>query len=323
MEKKIVAGAGDADQRLDKFLLSRLPQYSRAFLKEQIKQGNIFVNDKVAKPSYELKENDEVIFALPDQPEAKLVPNPDIKLNVIFEDENILVIDKPAGLSVHPRMDKSLRPVPIETKNTLVSGLLAAYPAVANVGDNPAVRPGLVHRLDKDTSGVMIIAKNQNAFEWLKHQFQNHQVAKKYVALVHGQLKEKQGEIKCFLKRSPDPTKQQVAKEGREAISEYKVIKEFKDYTLLEVVPKTGRFHQIRVQLAWLGHPVVGDQKYGPPKADQKPVGLTRQFLHAQELTVMLPASPTGGPDGQKRLFKAPLPPDLADVLQGLEKSQS
>lgn len=312
MKKKIVAEAKDASQRLDKFLLSRLPQYSRAFLKEQIKQGNIFVNGKAAKPSYKLKENDEVLLALPEQPAAKLAPNPDIKLKIIYENDNVLVIDKPAGLTVHPRMDKGLRPVPAEIKNTLVSGLIAKYPKMISVGDNPLVRPGLVHRLDKDTSGVMIIAKNQAAFEWLKQQFQKRLAAKKYLALVHGHLKETSGQIKCFLKRSPDPTKQQVASKGREAISSYKVLKGLKDYSLIEVAPKTGRFHQIRAQMAWLGHPVVGDTKYGGSR--QKPTNLTCQFLHAAELTIALP-------DGHEKTFNASLPDDLDDILTGLEKN--
>ncbi|HCX27597.1 MAG TPA: hypothetical protein DHI91_00455 [Candidatus Portnoybacteria bacterium] len=349
MKKKIVAGTEDIGQRLDKFLLSRFSQYSRAFLKEQIKQGNIFihpvrsrptkpdiyqpkpqakslhktgakikhertsagVNGVMVKPSYLLREGDEILFMLPDKPENKLTPNPDIKLSVIYEDNNVLVIDKPAGISVHPRMDKVLQPVPAETQNTLVSGLIAYCPELASVGDNPLARPGLVHRLDKDTSGVMIIAKNQAAFTWLKNQFQKRLTAKKYLALVHGHLKETNGQIKCFLKRSPDPTKQQVASEGREAISDYKVLKEFKDYSLVEARPKTGRFHQIRVQLAYLGHPVVGDTKYGGGR--QKPTNLTRQFLHAVELEITLP-------DGQKRLFASPLPADLNKVIEALEK---
>ena len=370
MKQKITVRDIDVGQRLDKFLLSHLPQYSRAFLKEQIKQGNIFVypersrevNGITVKPSYVLQAGDEVLFTLPEQPEKILVPNPDIKLDVIYEDDNVLVIDKPAGLSVHPRMDKSLRPVSTETKNTLVSSLIAYYPELADVGDNPLVRPGLVHRLDKDTSGVMIIAKNQTAFEWLKQQFKGHLAAKKYLALVHGHLKEKEGRIKCFLKRSPDPTKQQVASyepllpsdegrvgwgdegipnttpsqsppqlrgrgKAREAISDYKVIKEFKDYSFIEVAPKTGRFHQIRAQFAWLGHPVVGDTKYGGNR--QKPEGLERQFLHAEELAITLPASlasleprrsgPTGGPNGQKKTFNASLPDDLRAILEALE----
>jgi 23S rRNA pseudouridine1911/1915/1917 synthase len=314
MKQKIIAGAGDAGQRLDKFLLSHFPQYSRAFLKEQIKQGIFLIGGKKVKPSYVLRQGDTVAlapgFKLPEV--AKLIPNPEIKINIIYENTDVVVIDKPAGISVHPRQNKNLEPIPRGVRNTLVNGLLARWPEMANVGDLPSVRPGLVHRLDKDTSGVIIIVKNQAAFEWLKKQFQGHLVTKKYLALVHGRLKEKTGEIKCFLKRSPDPTKQQVASEGREAISQYKAIEEFKNYSLLEVIPKTGRFHQIRAQLAWLGHPVVGDQKYGSPRMGQKPTGLTRQFLHAAELEIMLL-------DGRKRLFKAPLAPDLAATLTTLD----
>jgi len=330
MEQKIAVSASDKEQRLDKFISSKFSQFSRAFLKEQIKQGNFLVNDRKVKPSYVLRQGDQVAlapgFKLSASPAggpgtASLIPNPDIKLSVIYEDDNTVVIDKPAGISVHPRQNKNCQPIPKGVRNTLANGLLARWPEMAQVGDLPAVRPGLVHRLDKDTSGVMIIAKNQKTFEWLKQQFQKRLVAKKYLALVHGQLKEKSGQIKCFLRRSPNPTKQQVANEGREAISDYKVIKQFKNYSLIEVRPETGRFHQIRVQFAWLGNPVVGDTKYGPPKARQKPSNLNRQFLHASELEILLPPSSTNETSNQKKTFNVPLPADLQALLKALEKT--
>ena len=363
MEKKFTVPSSYEGQRLDKFLLSHFPQYSRAYLKKQIKQGNFLVNDKKVKPFYEMREGDTVAFApgfsLPDA--AKILPNPDIKLNIIFEDDDVIVINKPAGLSVHPRQDKNGLPLLSEIDSTLVSGLLAYYPAIANVEDtsdhpNPPqpprkggsnasnspplggvrgdfnfinIRPGIVHRLDKDTSGVMIIAKNQTAFDWLKKQFKKRQTNKTYLALVHGKLKNKEGEIKTLLARATsDPTKQKViplinadlkmpridaeiGTKGKEAITQYKVIKEFKNYSLLEVHPKTGRLHQIRAHLAHLGHPVVDDKKYGNKRLPILP-GLTRQFLHAKELKITLA-------DGQKKVFSAPLPADLNGILQTLE----
>jgi 23S rRNA pseudouridine1911/1915/1917 synthase len=186
------------------------------------------------------------------------------------------------------------------------------------------VRPGIVHRLDKDTSGVMIIAKNQKSFDWLKKQFKDRQANKKYLALVSGRLEEKEGQVKTLLQRaSSDPTRQKVSiGDGKESLTLYKVIKEFKNYSLLEVSPKTGRLHQIRVHLAYLGHPVAGDAKYGPRlrqgfggQGKHLPIlpGLGRQFLHATELDVTLP-------DGQKQVFAAPLPEDLEKVLKNLLK---
>jgi len=349
MKSESNISAKEANQRLDKFLSQKFSQYSRAYLKEQIKAGVVLVDDKIVKPSYVLREGDLVAFApeFTAPNEQKILPNPEIKLDIIYEDGDALVINKPAGLSVHPRQDKNGRPLAGEVNNTLISGLLARYPAIATIGDSPALRPGLVHRLDKDTSGVMIVAKNQTSFDWLKKQFQERKVAKKYLALVVGRPKEKQGVMKNLLMRSAsDPTKQKVlsyksplpSDEGRagwgdekisnttpsqsppqlrwrrisEAITQYKIFKEFKNFTLIEARPKTGRLHQIRVQFAALGLPVAGDAKYGSRQRPCPP-GLARQFLHAQKLKITLP-------DGSKKAFSSPLPPDLTKVLKGLAR---
>jgi len=351
------------NQRLDKYLQQKYPNLSRAYIKEQIQLGNFLINGKLVKPSYLLRQEDTVAlapgFKLPEA-ENKILPNPKIKLHIIFENDDVLVTDKPAGLSAHPRQDKNGLPLTEEIESTLVSGLLAHHPAIANVGDFitspqssplkgeeekiisiqsppfeggekegvifPLLRPGIVHRLDKDTSGVMIIAKNQTSFVWLKKQFKERLVSKKYLALVHGCPKDKQGVIKTLLARAKNnPTKQKISTtEGKEAITEYQVIKEFKDYSLIEARPKTGRLHQIRVHLAHLGHPIAGDAKYGPAKlasshaqrgGDKQlsaSLGLTRQFLHAQELEIVLP-------NQIKKTFIAPLPPDLENVLQNIK----
>ncbi|MEK7160705.1 MAG: RluA family pseudouridine synthase [Patescibacteria group bacterium] len=286
--------------------------------KQSTSNSDLRLSGAGVKPSYILREGDIVVFALgfvlPDA--VIILPNPAIKLNVIYEDADVLVINKPAGLSVHPRQDKNGLPLLPEINSTLVSGLLAYYSAIASVGDNPLFRPGLVHRLDKDTSGVMIIAKNQRSFDWLKAQFKEHQTAKKYIALTHGLFKEKQGVIKTILARAKNnPTKQKIsAKEGKEAVTEYRVIKEFKSYSLIEAQPKTGRLHQIRVHLAHLGHSIVGDVKYGL-KNEIKLAGLDRQFLHAKELKIILL-------DNKENTFVAPLPDDLLGVLQALEKNK-
>lgn len=321
--------------RLDKYLTNKYPNLSRVYIKNQINLGHFLISGKKVKPSYLLREGDFVAFApgftLPDT--AQILPNPNIKLKIIYEDNDVIVIDKPAGLSVHPRQDKNGLPLLSEIDSTLVSGLLTYYPAIATIGDPstssgqaPLLRPGLVHRLDKDTSGVMIIAKNQNSFDWLKKQFKERLTTKKYLALVHGRLKKKQGEIKNLLTRATEnPTKQKVSKEGKEAITQYKVIEEFKNYSFIEATPQTGRLHQIRVHLAHLGHPVAGDAKYGdkrlpilpglsrPLTPERSNGGRARQFLHAASLEITLL-------NGERKTFQAPLPNELLAVLSPLEK---
>jgi len=326
-------------QRIDKYLMEKYPNLSRAYIKRQIKLGNILVGKEKVKPSYNLREGDLVGFApgFAFPAETKIQPNPEIKPKIIYENNNVIVIDKPAGISVHPRQTKTGAPIEKEKNNTLVSGLLAYYPPLAGVGDPSTgsgqapleIRPGIVHRLDKDTSGVMIVAKNQNSFDWLKKQFQERKVQKKYVALIFGCPRENQGVIKTYLTRSEtEPSKQKVIsgtdiviprRSEREAITEYKVTEKFKDFCLIEATPKTGRLHQIRVQFAWLDHPVAGDTKYGR-KDTPAPAGLKRQFLHAAELEITLPASPAGGLNGEKKTFFSPLPPELNEVLKGLKK---
>lgn len=312
-------------KRIDKFILDNNPQLTRAYIKEQIKLGNILINSKRVKPSYQMHLDDLVSFAsgFKLSESGKIHPNPDIKLKIIYEDADVIAIDKPAGLTVHPRQTKTGAPIAKELNNTLVSALLAYYPPLASVGDNPAIRPGIVHRLDKDTSGVMIVAKNQKSFEWLKKQFKERKVEKKYIALISGCPKENQGALKTYLTRSAtEPSKQKVVsrtdkiiprENEREAITEYRVTQKFRDYCLIEAVPKTGRLHQIRVQFAWLGHPVAGDTKYGR-KDTPAPPGLKRQFLHAAELEITLP-------NGEKKTFSSTLPDDLSAFLEKLEKT--
>jgi len=249
--------------------------------------------------------------------QIKLEPDSSIPLDVIYEDKNIIVLNKQAGISVHPSVN--------EPRGTLVNALIARYPEIKNVGDPPTnpgqenLRPGIVHRLDKDTSGLLVIAKNQEAFEFLKKEWQEGKVVKKYLALVWGHPKEK-GEIVSELARSPKdfrrrmvvkPEKQKNKEiKGKLAITGYKVIKKFRDFSLVEVCPKTGRMHQIRVHMASLGYPVAGDKIYGGKK--KNPEGLTRQFLHAFYLRFSL----YGGP----LAFEADLPADLKQVIAKLDE---
>jgi len=310
--------------RLDQFLVKKFPQYSRAYLKKQIRAGNILVNGKIVKPAYLLKENDKIEIKIPKIPELKILPNPEIKIKIIYEDNDVIVIEKPAGIAVHPRQTKTGAPLINELNSTLVSGLIALYPLLANVGDNPKIRPGIVHRLDKDTSGLMVVAKNNFAFDWLKKQFKERKVIKEYLALVVGKLKEKRGIITKSISRAKDFRKRTTLlsritpnilrgfSQKKEAETYYKTIKEFKDYTLIKAKPKTGRTHQIRVHLASIGHPIAGDKLYGF-KRQKKPMGLERQFLHASYLKFSTP-------NGKILEFKSKLPKDLKEVVLTLSK---
>jgi len=216
-----------------------------------------------------------------------------MQIQIIYEDDDLAVIDKPAGLLVHPVKDE---------KNTLLDFLKIKYPDIR-----------LVHRLDRDTSGLMVVAKNQNTYEWLKSQFLNRQIKKKYLALVHGISKDKKGIITKSIsksrKRGGSQTTMPIGKK-REAITRYEVIKEFPDYSLLEVSPETGRTHQIRVHLASIGHPITGDEKY-KFKRQKELAGLTRQFLHASYLQFALPG-------GKIMEFESELPEELNKILKNI-----
>jgi len=233
------------------------------------------------------------------------------KIKIIYQDKDILVVDKPAGLTVHP-----IKP---GQSNTLVNQLLIQFPEIKNIGDPSTnsgqenLRPGIVHRLDKDTSGLMIIARNNQAFNFLKEQFAQRKVVKKYLALVFGKVKDKKGIIAKSISLSKKDYKKRSAlldEKSRKALTEYRVLKTFKDYTLLEVFPKTGRTHQIRIHLASIGHPIVGDKQY-KFKRQTSPKKLSRQFLHASVLKFKLL-------NGKMIEFKSELPDDLEEVLNFL-----
>ena len=240
---------------------------------------------------------------------------------IIYRDKNLLALNKPAGLLVHGIAGN-------QKEASLADWLLKHYPEVRTVGDDPVNRPGIVHRLDRDTSGVLLAALNQETFDYLKALFQKHLVQKTYLALVHGEVKEKSGSINKPIGLKSGSTKRSVhgGKMKKEAITEYKVIKFFKlkgeDFTLLSVSPKTGRTHQIRVHLAAIGHPVAGDKLYGGKRKMRG--GLNRHFLHAQSIEFTLPSSPPGrtggqglyGQGGERIKFEADLPADLKSFLE-------
>jgi 23S rRNA pseudouridine1911/1915/1917 synthase len=289
--------AGERDVRLDKYVCQQLPELSRARVQKLIADGRITVNGQPARPGLKLNTGDRLKVAIPPTPPEQLLPEA-VPLDIIYEDDDLLVVDKPAGLTVHP--------TPGHTSHTLVNALLAHFPHLADIGD--WLRPGIVHRLDKDTSGLMLVAKNSKAQADLIGQFKSHSVTKAYLVLVKGRLTPENGIIEAAIGRDPRHRQRMaVVAGGREARTEYQVIKYIGDYTLLEVRPETGRTHQIRVHLGAIGFPVVGDKVYGV----RSPF-LSRQFLHACRLGFSLPST------GEYVEFKSALPADLERALEDI-----
>jgi 23S rRNA pseudouridine1911/1915/1917 synthase len=282
------------DVRLDKYLTQVMPQFSRAHLQRLIEQGYILVNGQRAKASQKLSKRDSLTVELPPAPGH---PLPElIPLTVIYEDEAIMVIDKPAGLTVHP--------APGHPDHTLVNAILAHCPGLT--ASNELTRPGIVHRLDKDTSGLIVIAKSDFAREYLVAQFKSRTVNKRYLVLVKGKLSPEQGIIEAPIGRDPHRRRRMAIMEsGKQATTQYQVRKYFDNYTLVEVSPITGRTHQIRIHLSAIGCPVVGDPTYGIKSAY-----LDRQFVHAYRLGFRLPSS------RQYQEFTSPLPADLKQALE-------
>lgn len=284
--------------RVDKFLAASLPNLSRSQIQRLITDDRVLVAGLTLKPSSSLPAGTQLTISVPAAPSETIVPQ-NIPLDRLFEDEHIVVINKPAGLVVHPAAGHA--------DGTLVNALVHRYPNMA--GLHPQ-RPGIVHRLDRDTSGVMVIAKTQAALTALQQQFKARTVEKIYLALVYGQPQSPEGIIDVPLGRHPKLRQIFAAQpNGKPARTHYSIERTFQGYSLLSIKLETGRTHQIRVHLAWLGHPVVGDSVYGRRKNS---FGLTRQFLHAHRLRFQHPVGLTPAQ------FETPLPPDLADCLQQL-----
>jgi len=288
---KFIITSKNQNQRLDKFLAIKLPQFSRSQIQKMIKAGEILVNNKTIAPHYFLKEGDEIEIKkmengqqsssevnLRKMEKAELFPTSYFILytSIIHETPDYLVINKSSGLAVHP--------APGIKGPTLVDYLLEKYPKIAKVGEDP-FRPGIVHRLDKDVSGLMVIAKTQEAFDHFKKQFQERKIKKEYLALVYGKIKKDEGIIDFPIGRAESGKMAARAKtmgEGKHAITEFEVIKRYKKFTLVKTHIKTGRTHQIRVHFFAYGHPVVGDKLYKPKKI--KLIELGRPFLHSSVL---------------------------------------
>lgn len=303
-ERKITIQKSDAGKRLDKFLAEKFSDYSRSFIQKLIKENKVTVNNQKISVHYQLKEKDIIRMELKKPASISLKPESKIKLDIVFENNDFIILNKPAGLVIHPS--------PSTPNHTLVNGLLAYYPQMAKVGDD-SLRPGIVHRLDKDVSGALVIAKNQKAFLHLKNQFQKRLIKKKYLALIRGKINPPVGEINLSIGRSKRyPFRMGVKKagEGKTAQTIYSTQKTFLRYSLLEIRTKTGRTHQIRVHLFSLGHPIVGDSIYRQ-KRTKTIEDFNRIFLHAHFLQFT-------DLQGEKRIFQIDLPIELKQFLSKL-----
>ncbi|MFH1651997.1 MAG: RluA family pseudouridine synthase [Chloroflexota bacterium] len=282
-------------ERLDLFVTAHCVELSRTQVQKLVSAGHVTVNGAPGKASFRLTAGDRVNVTVPPAPPSPLVPE-SVPLHILYEDADLLVLDKPPGMAVHP--------APGHPEHTLVNAVLAYFPGLAEV--NASRRPGIVHRLDKDTSGVMLVAKNSRAQRELERQFKERTVRKSYLVLVRGKLEPPQGAIEAAIGRDPaNRQRMAVVRGGREARTRYEVRRYLPGFTLLEVFPETGRTHQIRVHLRAIGFPVAGDATYGV-----KHPKLSRQFLHAHRLGFNLPST------GEFVEFTAELPEDLKGALE-------
>lgn len=309
--KTIKIKNANTKQRIDKFLASFYLEKSRSAWQKEIKKGNVLINNKTAKSDHILKENDELTIKKGETKKNKKEEIPNIE--IIFENKDVIVINKPAGVLAQTAMSSSSPSVTDFLKNH--------YPKICEVGENE-LRFGIVHRLDKDTSGVMIAAKNNETFNFLKSQFKERRAQKTYLALVYGEVKPKKGSVNLKIGRSKtnpnmqtviDSSKKESIK-SREALTIYRTLKNYNGFTLLEVQPKTGRMHQIRVHLKAIGHPVVGDKKYFFKKNALLEPKIDRQFLHARKLEICIS-------EGKKMTFESELPQDLSLFLDKIQQN--
>jgi len=297
---RFITDAADAGKRLDRMLHERLPEFSRARIQEWIKAGRALVDGAPARASRAVRAGEAIEVEPAEPPPLRATPE-DIPLTVIFEDDDVAAVDKPAGMVVHAGAGVH--------EGTLVNALLHRFGTLSSTGGQ--MRPGIVHRLDRYTSGVILVAKTDAAHRRLASQFAGREVEKTYIALAHGKLAREAGRIERPISRDPIHRTRMTARlaEGRAAWSEYRVTRRFERFTLLDVRIGTGRTHQIRVHLASIGHPVAGDTLYGAPAQIEGMPPLGRYFLHAARIRFRQPNT------GKEIALEAPLPPALTDWL--------
>lgn len=308
------AEAADTDTRIDLYLSSNLKELTRSRIQSLIKEGNIKVNNSPVKTSYRLKAGDKIALSIPPSSPYLLNPEP-LDLSIIYEDPSIIVLDKPPGLVIHP--------APGHQSGTLVHGLLHHCNDLSGIGG--ILRPGIVHRLDKDTSGLLVVAKNDSAHNFLSSQFKDSKVSKKYIALVHGIPKNSEGTIDLPISRHPIKRKEMAVSsaKGKNALTKWKIQETLGNkFTLLSVTIRTGRTHQIRVHMSHMGHPVVGDPVYGFKSAwwrkntsysREIPDSIKRQMLHSEYLGFL-------HPDTKEYVeFRSPVPQDMNRVIEKIK----
>ena len=298
--EKIIVKKEEENNRIDAYLSTKIETASRVTIQRLIEEGKILVNNKKTKASYKIQEKDEVIVE-EDKPKEVSIKAQNIPIEILYEDNDIIVVNKPKGLVVHPANGNP--------DGTLVNAIMAICKGTLS-GIGGELRPGIVHRLDKDTSGVLIVAKNDIAHVKMSEQIKKHEVEKTYIALVKGIVKENQATINMPIGRSTkDRKKMAVTKNGKQAITHFKVLKRYSKYTLLEIKIETGRTHQIRVHMAEIGYPVVGDAVYSNGKNE---FGIEGQMLHAYKLEFMHPIT------NKHMELTAPLPQYFEEILKKL-----
>ena len=289
-------------QRIDKYLSIQLAGQSRSYIQKLIETGEVTINGHPAKANHKLKAGDEVAIIIP-EPVLPDITAEDIPLDILYEDSDILIVNKPKDMVVHP--------APGHTSNTLVNAVMFhCKDQLSSI--NGVMRPGIVHRIDKDTSGVLVICKNDHAHQCVAEQLKGHSITRKYHAIVHGILKEEEGTIHTTIGRHQTDRKKMAVnvRNGKDAITHYRVLERLKGYTYIECTLETGRTHQIRVHMASIGHPILGDTVYGPGKCPVK--GLKGQTLHAMVLGFIHPST------GEYVEFQADLPAYFIDLLNKL-----
>ncbi len=304
MRQEYLVPEEQAGERIDKFLTESSPDFSRSFLQKLLKSGLVDVDGKAVKSSYRLSAGETVSFEVPEAVEAEIKAE-NIPLDILYEDGDLILINKPKGMVVHPAAG--------HYEGTLVNGLMYHCKDQLS-GINGVMRPGIVHRIDMDTTGVLVVCKNDFSHNSIAEQLKVHSITRKYYAIVHGILKEDDGTVNAPIGRHPTDRKKMSinSKNGRDAVTHYHVLERFRQYTFVECRLETGRTHQIRVHMTSLGHPLLGDEVYGPAK---QPYHLQGQTLHAGVLGFIHPRT------GEYMEFQAPLPEYFEELLRKLRNT--
>ena len=300
---EFIAGEDGNAERIDRYLAERCPDFSRSYLQKLLKEQAVSVNGKAVKANYKVQSRDRIILEIPEAEKADILPE-DIPLDILYEDDYLLVVNKPKGMVVHPSAG--------HMEGTLVNAVMAHCGDHLS-GINGVLRPGIVHRIDKDTTGALLVCKDDAVHRDLAEQLKEHSIKRRYRAVVWGTLKEDQGTVEGPIGRHPIDRKKMAVnyKNGKDAVTHYQVLERFGQYTYIECRLETGRTHQIRVHMASIGHPLLGDSVYGPSK---NPWKLQGQTLHAMVLGFRHPVT------GEYMEFTAPLPEYFSELLDKLRK---